>query len=119
MKYKLLTSYLLLCTLACFAQNATKNEINLFAAKTGAVPTIDRATNALSFLRFPAGKALKLSGVTAQEKAFTFIKQHQGLFNIQPEKDSYLVKKIKKTILVWNTLFCSSISREFPYSMAL
>ncbi|WP_221392564.1 M4 family metallopeptidase [Dyadobacter sp. NIV53] len=87
---------LIVCAGLCLAQNASLKEINDFAAKTGAIPTIDKATNSLSFLRFPSGKALKITGATTGEKALAFLKQNSGLFDIQADKDSYQVKENKK-----------------------
>ncbi len=87
----------LLCSLTGFGQkNAVNSEIDAFAARTGAIPTIDKATASLSFLRFPVGRALTLTGRTTQEKALNFIQQNQGLFAMQSNKDTYLVKDNKK-----------------------
>ena len=87
---------LLLCSFLTSAQNAVKNEIDAFAAKTGAVPTIDKATNALSFLRFPGESPLKVTGDTPRDKAVNFLRQNLGLFSAKREKDSYFFKETRK-----------------------
>lgn len=97
MKFNLhLTFLLLLSAASCLAQSAIKSEIDAFAAKTGAIPTIDKATGSLSFLRFPKGKALSITGSKPQDKALSFVRVNAGLFSIQADKDSYLVKENKK-----------------------
>jgi len=91
-----LTLFLILLSLASFGQNATKNELDAFVAKTGAIPTIDNATASLSFLRFPEGRPLKVTGGTPQEKALSFVQQNRGLFAMQTGKDDYQVKDARK-----------------------
>jgi len=86
----------LLSSIVSFAQNAAKSAIDAFAAKTGAVSTIDKATNSLSFLRFPRGGALNMAGNTTSDKALNFVKQNQGLFSAKWENDSYLFKETRK-----------------------
>jgi Zn-dependent metalloprotease len=95
-KLLLLSLFLTLSQLPSFGQSVAKGEIDAFAAKTGAIPTIDNATASLSFLKFPAGRPLQISGGTPQEKALNFVQQNKALFAMQSGKDNYLVKQSKK-----------------------
>ncbi|MCE7043611.1 M4 family metallopeptidase [Dyadobacter sp. CY312] len=87
---------LLLYSSVTYAQNAVQGELDAFVAKTGAAPTIDRATSSVSSLRFPESRPLKLTGGTLQEKALNFISQNSGIFAVQSGKDGYKVKESKK-----------------------
>jgi Zn-dependent metalloprotease len=95
-KTLLLTLAILFHAAATFAQNAIQSEVNAFAAKTGASATISRATNAVSFVKFPALKAMKLTGGVPSDKALNFVKQNAGLFKAKWNKEAYLVKESKK-----------------------
>jgi Zn-dependent metalloprotease len=87
---------LLLIASVTYAQNAGKNELNVFVSKTGAIPTIDKATSSVSSLRFPAGNPMKLAGGTAQEKALSFVGQNAKIFDLQSGRDSYRVINTRK-----------------------
>jgi Zn-dependent metalloprotease len=90
MKYTLhYINFLLLCSLASFAQRTVKGEIEAFAAATGSLPTIDKATGSLSFLRFSAGRAYQGNGGDAQQKTMNFISQNSRIFGIRPDKDAF------------------------------
>ncbi|TDE11640.1 M4 family metallopeptidase [Dyadobacter psychrotolerans] len=80
------------------AQDAAQGYLDTFVGQTGAIPTIDQATSSISFLRFPAGRALKLTGGTPQEKALNFINQNTGLLAIQSKSEAYQVKESRKDI---------------------
>jgi Zn-dependent metalloprotease len=84
---------LLTCVSSALGQVSTKGKIDEFVTKTGAIPTIDKATNSLNFLRFPAGHALKLDGITTREKAFSFLKQNGSLFALKQDDDTFSMKK--------------------------
>jgi len=97
MKYTLqLLFLLLLCGFTSLAQDAVKNEISAFTAKTGATATIGKATNAVNFIKFPASKAAKLTGTDPKDKALLFVKQNAGLFKAKWDKEAYAVKETKK-----------------------
>jgi len=96
MKYRLrVTLALFFCASAVFAQNATKGEIDDFVAKTSAIPTIDQATNSLSFLRFPVGKAYKVNAGDVQQKSMTFLSDNAKLFGLRANEDIYRFKEQK------------------------
>ncbi|WP_221392052.1 M4 family metallopeptidase [Dyadobacter sp. NIV53] len=98
MKNILFPLFLLFYAVNTFAQKTLKDEIDAFAAQTGAVPTIDKATGSLGFLRFPATRPFKLSGATPEAKALSFIRQNPRLTAINSDKDNYTVKEVKKNI---------------------
>ena len=85
-----------LCTQATLAQDKKNTEIDAFAAKTGAVVTIDKATNSLNFLRFPAAKTFKQTGGSTDQKALSFLAENKGLFAMQPDDNSFINKGKKK-----------------------
>ncbi|REA62088.1 hypothetical protein DSL64_10560 [Dyadobacter luteus] len=91
-----LIAALLLLYRVSYAQNAIQGQLDQFVAKTGAVPTIDKATSSISFLRFPSGNALKINGGTAQEKALSFMSQNAGLFALRSDRDVYQVKETRR-----------------------
>jgi Zn-dependent metalloprotease len=96
MKHSLLIIVLfLLCAHVSISQAPVKGDIDAFAAKTGALPTIDPGTNSLSFLRFPAEKAFQVTGGDAQQKSLTFIAQNSRLFGIRPDQDAYRLRAEK------------------------
>ncbi|TDE11639.1 M4 family metallopeptidase [Dyadobacter psychrotolerans] len=86
----------ILCAFTAVAQDAVKNEVNSFTAKTGAVATIGKATNSVNFIRFPAANAIKLSGSAGEDKALLFVKQNTGLFKAKWDKEAYQVKESRK-----------------------
>ncbi|WP_221392051.1 M4 family metallopeptidase [Dyadobacter sp. NIV53] len=79
-----------------FAQEPLKNQIELFTSRTGAIPGIGKATGSVSMLKFPAGKAMKISGAGPQEKALSFLQQNKDLFGIKPGKSDFVLKESKK-----------------------
>ncbi|MEO6287585.1 MAG: M4 family metallopeptidase, partial [Dyadobacter sp.] len=82
----------LLCAHASISQAPVKGEIDAFAARTGALPTIDPATNSLSFLRFPAQRAFQINGGDVQQKSANFIAQNGGILGIRPGQDAYRLR---------------------------
>ncbi|MGG7666949.1 M4 family metallopeptidase [Dyadobacter sp. BHUBP1] len=95
MKHSLLVvPLLLLCVHASFSQS-TKGAIDAFAANTGALPTIDPATGSLSFLRFPAQRALPINGGDAQQKSMNFTSQYKTLFALRPGEDEFRLREQK------------------------
>ncbi|REA62090.1 hypothetical protein DSL64_10570 [Dyadobacter luteus] len=98
MRYTLqLTLILLIIAAKSFSQDAVQNEINAFATKTGAIPTIGKATQSLSFMRFPATRAMKVTSSGApQDKAMAFLKENSGLFKAKWENEAFVVKDNKK-----------------------
>ena len=87
--------FLWLCTTAVFAQSAVKGEIEDFASKTNAIPTIDKATNSLSFLRFPVGKAYRVNAGDVQQKSMAFLSENSKLFGLRTNEDIYRFKELK------------------------
>ncbi|HEV7379916.1 MAG TPA: M4 family metallopeptidase [Dyadobacter sp.] len=98
MRYTLqLILILLLISGQSIAQDALQNEISTFASKTGAVPTISKATQSLGFMRFPATRAMKVSnGKNPADKAMTFMKENGGLFKSKWENEAFTIKESKK-----------------------
>lgn len=88
--------FILVCSVSGFAQKTTLDRINAFTTKTGAVPTISKATGSISFLKFPGNRSLKLAGTTPKEKAFSFLKDHAELFPTGPGKNAFLLKESKQ-----------------------
>ena len=79
-----------------FAQDKSKSEIDAFAAKTGAVATFDKATNSISFLRFPASKTFKQTGSSTDQKALYFLSENKSLFVQESADHTFLAKDKKK-----------------------
>ncbi|MDR6805918.1 Zn-dependent metalloprotease [Dyadobacter sp. BE34] len=95
MKHRLLIiPLLLLCAHVSFSQTP-KGAIDAFTASTGALPTIDPATGSLSFLRFPAQRALQINGGDAQQKSMNFISQYKTLFAIRDGEDEFRLREQK------------------------
>lgn len=86
---------LFLCAHLSFGQTPTKGAIDAFAAGTGALPTIDPATGSLSFLRFPAQRALQINGGDAQQKSINFVSQYKTLFALRPGEDEFRLREQK------------------------
>jgi len=93
MKLPIFTCLCFLIAASAMCQQIQKENLKWFAAGSGSMATLDRATNTPRLLRFPAGKGYKLSGATAKEKAFTFLKQNPGVYAIRQGKDSFLMQK--------------------------
>ncbi|KAA6439821.1 T9SS type A sorting domain-containing protein [Dyadobacter flavalbus] len=93
MKHPIFTFLFPLFAAAAMCQPLQKENLKMFAAGSGAMATLDPATNSPGMLRFAAGKGFRLSGATAKEKAFAFLKQNPGVFAIRQDKDAYLLKK--------------------------
>ncbi|GGM90796.1 hypothetical protein GCM10010967_24850 [Dyadobacter beijingensis] len=77
---------------ASFAQNTPKSEIEAFAARTGALPTIDPTTNSLGFLRFPVQKPFQVSGGDALQKSMNFVSENKGLFGLRAGQDEFRLR---------------------------
>ncbi|WP_353719795.1 M4 family metallopeptidase [Dyadobacter sp. 676] len=94
MKKSLLIIFLLLLYVPlAFSQASTKGEIEAFAARTGALPTIDRATNSLGFLRFPSDRAFQVRGGDAVQKSMNFITENKVLFGLRANQDDFRLRK--------------------------
>lgn len=94
MKQSLLTIFLLwLCAPLAFAQGPNKGAIEAFAARTGALPTIDKATNSLGFLRFPTERAFQINGGDAAQKSMNFVSENKALFGLRANQDEYRLRK--------------------------
>ncbi|GGB79518.1 M4 family metallopeptidase [Dyadobacter sediminis] len=96
MKFNVLLFSLLFCAVQSFAQSAVQNQVQAFAARTGATATIDKATGSLNYLRFPVGKAYKLAGGKPEQKAMAFIQQNSGMMAVKQNMDTYVVKETRK-----------------------
>jgi Zn-dependent metalloprotease len=97
MKHTLLLIFVLfLRTSSAFSQSAVQGAIENFATQTGAYSTIDKATNSISFLRFPVERAFKINGSSSEERALVFVKENSALFGQQTSKVSHLVQEVKK-----------------------
>lgn len=95
MKHRLpIIPLLLLCAHVSFSQTP-KGAIDAFTASTGALPTIDPATGSLSFLRFPAQRALQVNGGDAQQKSMNFISQYKTLFALRDGEDEFRLREQK------------------------
>nr|WP_295932176.1 M4 family metallopeptidase [uncultured Dyadobacter sp.] len=89
MKRILLTIFCIsLCFQASLAQTG-KGDLEAFTSRTGALPTIDEATHALSFLRFPAQRAYAVSGNDVSLKAANFMTDNRGMFGLQAGQDDF------------------------------
>ncbi|SEJ61113.1 Por secretion system C-terminal sorting domain-containing protein [Dyadobacter sp. SG02] len=64
-------------------------QLNAFAAQTGAVPTVDQATNALSFLRFPAQRAHAVPGNDVSQKAAGFVTGNRAMLGLRQNEDGF------------------------------
>ena len=73
MKKTLLTICWVLSGFQVVRAQVCKTELNAFTSQTGAVPTVDPATNALSFLRFPVQRAHPVPGNDVSQKAARFV----------------------------------------------
>ncbi len=94
MKHSLLiVPLLLLCAPLAFSQGPTKGEIEAFAARTGALPTIDKATNSLGFLSFPAERAFQINGGDAVQKSMNFVRENNALFGLRANQDDFRLRK--------------------------
>ena len=94
MKQSLLTiSLLWLCAPLAFSQGPVKGEIEAFASRTGALPTIDKATNSLGFLRFPTERAFQVNGGDAVQKSMNFVSENKALFGLRANQDEYRLRK--------------------------
>ena len=94
MKWHIFTLSLLLCNSVCSASNIANEEVNSFAAKTGALTSFDKATNSLSFLRFPVSRFLQLTGITPEEKANFFLKKIYPPTKKAPESWGFVIHKL-------------------------
>lgn len=94
MKKSLLSFFLLgLCAPQAFSQGPTKGAIDAFASRTGALPTIDKATNSLGFLRFPTDRAFQVNGGDAVQKSMNFVSENKALFGLRANEDEYRLRK--------------------------
>jgi len=94
MKQNLLVILLLaLCAPHAFAQGPAKGAIEAFASRTGALPTIDKATNSLGFLRFPNDRPYQVAGGDAVQKSMNFISENKALFGLRANQDEYRLRK--------------------------
>lgn len=93
---KLLFLCLFLVSFKSFSQQIAAEDIRTFATKTGALTTIDKGTRALSFLRFPSDRALQLKGITAREKAMSFLNENGNLFAMQADDNTYRPREGRK-----------------------
>jgi len=87
---------LLCCTVTTLAQSTVKGEIDAFAARSGAIPSIDKATNSIGFLRFPATRPFVMRGNNVQEKSANFLAGNAGIFAIRQNLDVFSVKSVSK-----------------------
>ena len=85
-----------LCGQTTLAQDKKNTEIDAFAAKTGAVITVDKATNSINFLRFPATKTFNQTGGSTDQKVLSFLAENKGLFTTQSDESSFITKGKKK-----------------------
>lgn len=95
MKHCLLVIFLLLLYAEVSFSQTPKGAIDAFAANTGAVPTIDRATGSLSFLRFPAQRALPVNGGDVHQKSMNFMGQYKTLFALRAGEDEFRLREQK------------------------
>ncbi|SDF42691.1 Por secretion system C-terminal sorting domain-containing protein [Dyadobacter soli] len=99
MKQNLLLIFLmLLYAPLAFSQGPAKGAIEAFAARTGALPTIDRATNSLGFLRFPSERAFLVSGGDAVQKSMNFVDENKVLFGLRDNEDEFRLRKQESDI---------------------
>jgi Zn-dependent metalloprotease len=84
---------ILLCASAAVAQGVVQDQVTAFAAKTGAVPTVSKITNSISFLRFPAARPYSVSGENVQQKSLNFLNENAGLFAIRKNLDAFSPKE--------------------------
>jgi Zn-dependent metalloprotease len=84
-----------LCAEVSHAQDAVKGEIDAFAAKTGSVATIDKATNSISFLRFPVARAYQADGGDVQQKSANFMSVNPKIFGLRANQDDFRFRELR------------------------
>ncbi|PSL23610.1 M4 family metallopeptidase [Dyadobacter jiangsuensis] len=89
MKNTLLTACWLLLGLQIAWAQVGRPELNAFTSRTGARPTVDQATNALSFLRFPSQRAYPVAGNDVSQKAAGFITGNRAMLGMQRSDDDF------------------------------
>lgn len=94
--------YILLLFLISFSQLYSQNvstiERDVFVKNNGATVVINKATNNISFIKFPVSKNFKIPGDTPEEKALLFMNQNGALFSSKKNQDTHIVKETKKNI---------------------
>ena len=74
------------------AQN-TERAIENFKQKTNASITINKDSKVPEFIKFSNNNALKLSGGSLTEKAFSFLEINKGLYNIDEVNSAFKLKE--------------------------
>jgi len=98
----------------CDAQSTYRREIESFAKQSGAVATIDSATQSISYLRFPPDKPLQLAGATLEQKALGFISSYSRLFNNKTQRTSHLVTDVKRDIYGFDHVTVQQYYNQVP-----
>lgn len=89
MKKTLLTICWVLAGFQAVWGQVGKTELNAFTSQTGAVPTVDPATNALSFLRFPSQRAYPVPGNDVSQKASRFLSGSRAMLGMRQNDDDF------------------------------
>lgn len=89
MKNTLLTACCVLVGLHAAWGQVGRPELNAFTTQTGARPTVDQATNAISFLRFPAQRAHAVAGNDVSQKAAGFISLNRAMLGLRQSADDF------------------------------
>ena len=89
MKNTLLTVCWVLAGIQAAWGQVGKTELNAFTSQTGAVPTVDPATNALSFLRFPVQRAYPVPGNDVSQKAARFVSGSRAMLGMRQNDDDF------------------------------
>ncbi|QRQ99906.1 M4 family metallopeptidase [Dyadobacter sandarakinus] len=99
MKHSLLIACMYLAGVgSSMAQDAIKGEIENFSSQTGSSATVDKATSALSILRFPAGRAFPVSGTDVQQKSINFLNQNTRLYGLRAGQDGHRFKEQRRDV---------------------
>ena len=102
------TLYLLLCKLAILsirvfiilittlsvsvAQKDILENAKSFSNETGAKTTIDKATNSISYIRFPENSPYSIKGSSFSEKSANFLQEQSSLFPLRDGLDGVKIK---------------------------
>jgi Zn-dependent metalloprotease len=86
---------LFLCAGTSVAQDNVKGAIDAFAAQSGSRATIDKATGAISFLRFTPGRAYQVTGGDVKQKSANFMTINPNIFGVRANQDGFRFREEK------------------------
>jgi Zn-dependent metalloprotease len=113
---KISTKYLL-CTLlfGCFVSAQNKqNDISRLELQTNAIISINDQSGLAEFVRFPVANGMSLNGTTLQQKAFSFLQNFKGIYNIESIDETLVFDKVKTDNYGLQTVILKQVYKGVP-----